>query len=530
MSQVRAHGDGRRANPAGRTVSGRLSRAPRTAPRSERRSRTSCSPPAGTRSPSCRTFQGLPVSAVKAERSTRRPTRIRSATAASGSSWRDARSARSKSPAISRCSGPPACSPRRESNATSCRSCAPGCRPITPSLDLPGSPAEHFPLDAVASAFKAFVLRIAGNPEQFGAPTPPDNILEAGVSLSTSTICRLWRKGGSRSSPGSRASRRGQRVTFADGTEEEVDAPIFGTGYVFDWDLLDDELSARLDADAEHVDTHKFTFHPDLPGLAFVGLFHQVGPFLPVLEQQARWVAYAWSGARSMPSEGEMRTGVEAYRSRRHLPQLVPMHTTARIFAGEAGVEPDVRDWPDLVRPLLFGPLTPISYRLSGRDCLADARESLLGDAAAFGVVPSLSCCRNSAHSFRCWLPRGTIWTSPHSSPDHGQGIAKHILLDRQALARVEEPGGCGAPLSRRFCHRVEITTVSSSRNRASLHRLSRYLTSPRLRSRKTRALNQAPASRQASAARRTDGRRRRSGAPRGHAVSARGSVSRGTR
>jgi len=66
------------------------------------------------------------------------------------------------------------------------------------------------------------------------------------------------------------------------------------------------------------------------------------------------------------------------------------MHTTARIFADGAGVEPDVREWPDLVRPLLFGPLTPISYRLSGRDCRADARECLLRDAAAFGVVPSL--------------------------------------------------------------------------------------------------------------------------------------------
>jgi len=251
-----------------------------------------------------------------------------------------------------------------------------------------GLAAEHFPLDAVASAFKAFVLRIAGNPEQFGAPRPADNILEAGVSLCQHYLplvaegritIKPWMAGVS-----------GQRVTFADGTEEEVDALICGTGYVYDWDLLDDELCGRLDADAEHVDTHKFTFHPDLPGLAFVGLFHQVGPILPVLEQQARWVAYAWSGARAMPSESEMRTGVEAYRSRRHLPQLVPMHTTARIFAGEAGVEPDVREWPDLVRPLLFGPLAPISYRLSGRDRLADAREGFLRDTAAFGVAPSL--------------------------------------------------------------------------------------------------------------------------------------------
>ena len=104
-----------------------------------------------------------------------------------------------------------------------------------------GLAAEHFPLDAVATAFKAFVLRIAGNPEQFGAPRPADNILEAGVSLCQHYLplvaegritIKPWMAGVS-----------GQRVTFADGTEEEVDALICGTGYVFDWDLLDDELS-----------------------------------------------------------------------------------------------------------------------------------------------------------------------------------------------------------------------------------------------------------------------------------------------
>jgi dimethylaniline monooxygenase (N-oxide forming) len=182
----------------------------------------------------------------------------------------------------------------------------------------------------------------------------------------------------------------GQRVTFDDGTEEEVDALICGTGYQFDWEILDDELRAILDADAERIDLHKFTFHPDLPGLAFVGLFYQIGPYLPVLEQQARWVAYAWSGSQPMPSEDDMRKGVEAYRGRRHLAQVVPMHTTARIFSAEAGVEPNVSEWPELVRPLLFGPLAPVSYRLAGRDSLPDARERFLQDVAAFGVVPSL--------------------------------------------------------------------------------------------------------------------------------------------
>ena len=34
--------------------------------------------------------------------------------------------------------------------------------------------------------------------------------------------------------------------------------------------------------------------------------------------------------------------------------------------------------------------VTPISYRLSGRDSLPDAAERVVRDASAFGVVPSL--------------------------------------------------------------------------------------------------------------------------------------------
>ena len=181
----------------------------------------------------------------------------------------------------------------------------------------------------------------------------------------------------------------GSRVTFADGVEEEFDALIFGTGYTLDLPFLDDRTRAALDVDAQHIDLHQFTFHPELPGLACVGLFHQIGPLFPVVELQARWVAYAWGGASRMPSAEEMRAGVEVYRGRRQLPQVVPMHTTARIFAGEAGVEPDLSAWPDLTRALLFGPLTPVSYRLSGRDRLPDAAARVERDAAEFGVVTS---------------------------------------------------------------------------------------------------------------------------------------------
>jgi dimethylaniline monooxygenase (N-oxide forming) len=250
-----------------------------------------------------------------------------------------------------------------------------------------GLAAALFPPDALAAAVKAFVIRTSGSPEQFGAPKPADDVFEAGISLSEHYL-PLVAEGRIAIRPWLTAV-SGRRVTFSDHSEEEFDAMIFGTGYELDLPFLDDRTRAGLEVGAEHIDLHKFTFHPDLPGLACLGLFHQMGPIFPVLELQARWVAYAWSGARPMPSDAEMRKGVEAYRARRHLPQGVPMHTTARIFAGEAGVEPDVTRWPDLVRPLLFGPLTPISYRLSGPDSLPDAAERVVRDASAFGAMPS---------------------------------------------------------------------------------------------------------------------------------------------
>jgi hypothetical protein len=60
----------------------------------------------------------------------------------------------------------------------------------------------------------------------------------------------------------------------------------------------------------------------------------------------------------------------------------------ATLFARAAGVEPDLERWPELARPLMFGPLTPMSFRMSGRDSLTDAPQRFALEAQAFGCVP----------------------------------------------------------------------------------------------------------------------------------------------
>ena len=178
-------------------------------------------------------------------------------------------------------------------------------------------------------------------------------------------------------------------MRFADGSEEKVDAIIFGTGYELDLPFLSDAMRRRLGVDARHIDLYKFTFHPELPDLAFIGIFDLTGPNFTVLELQARWVANVWSGRRPEPSGDEMRAGIAAYRARRGGPQQMLMHTAALMFARAAGVEPELERWPELARALLFGPLTPVSFRLSGHDSLPEAPGRVAEDAQAFGAMPT---------------------------------------------------------------------------------------------------------------------------------------------
>ncbi|MCU1226078.1 MAG: putative flavoprotein involved in transport [Edaphobacter sp.] len=246
---------------------------------------------------------------------------------------------------------------------------------------------ESFPLAAVGDELKRFVLGAAGSPEQFGAPKPKDNIFEANVTQSQFFL-PLVAEGRIKVKPWIE-SVEGRTVRFSDGSAEVFDAILFGTGYDLHLPFLSEDVRRTLDADAHHLDLHKFTFHPELPGLAFVGLFELVGPYYPVLELQARWVAYTLSGAQAAPSKDELEAGIAAYRARRGGPQSLTNHAAALLFSRAAGVEPELERWPDLARPLMFGPLTPMSFRMSGHDSLPEAPQRFAAEARAFGCTPS---------------------------------------------------------------------------------------------------------------------------------------------
>lgn len=244
--------------------------------------------------------------------------------------------------------------------------------------------AECLPPDVLKKDFKDFILRTSGNPEMWGAGRPDDDPSVAGITQAQFYL-PLIAEGRIVSKPWIRQIDR-KLVTFDDGTSEEADALLFATGFRLNLPFLSPAIRAEVGADGPALRLYKHTFHPRLPGLAFLGVVHQAGPLFPPLELQARWIAYSWAGPCSRPDIETMTEEIAA-----EIPNEAPlmMHRQCILFARAAGVEPDLTKYPELQRALLFGPLSAVSFRLSGPDALPDAARRVAAEAAEFGLIAS---------------------------------------------------------------------------------------------------------------------------------------------
>ncbi len=222
---------------------------------------------------------------------------------------------------------------------------------------------------------RARVLRIAGHPADYGAPAPDDDLRIAGLSLAQGYLEQI-REHEIVCKPGI-ARVDGRTVTFTDDTTAEVDAIVCATGYEPSTPYL-----REVFADDGWIDTELYqrTLHPDLPGLGVVGQFLAQGPYWPLLELQARWIMSSWSGASTLPSAARMRATIATRR-----PILESHNALALALSEEMGVAPDPVAWPELAEPLLFGPMLPARYRLSGPGARASAADDY---ARALATAP----------------------------------------------------------------------------------------------------------------------------------------------
>jgi dimethylaniline monooxygenase (N-oxide forming) len=239
------------------------------------------------------------------------------------------------------------------------------------------------PAEAVADNLKRSVLDVSGHPSQYGAPAPHENILVAHI-----TLCQHWlayvAEGRIHCRP-ALVGVRGRTVVFADGREEETDAIVTATGYDLSLPFLTEDVRRTVNADPTALDLYVHTFHPDLPGLAFIGQYILIGPYVPCVELQARWIAMVWSGVRELPPRERMRRGIEAWRDMRQMTSTLFLPPLAVALSQEAGVAPDLAARPEITRHLLFGPLAPAQFRLDGHGWRADALDRFKQALGAFG-------------------------------------------------------------------------------------------------------------------------------------------------
>ena len=156
---------------------------------------------------------------------------------------------------------------------------------------------------------------VVGDQSRFGVPRPRHAIWREHTTLSQELLPYCGH-GWIRVKPNVRQLAN-DRVEFEDGSVESVDAIIYATGYRTSFPFLDPKLFQVTD---DVPALYRRMMPPQLPGLFFLGLLQPVGPTIPLVEVQARWLASLLSGAMRPPQPAamaiEIARHIEAVRRR----------------------------------------------------------------------------------------------------------------------------------------------------------------------------------------------------------------------
>lgn len=104
----------------------------------------------------------------------------------------------------------------------------------------------------------------------------------------------------------------GRRIHFSDGTSEEFDVLIAGTGYHVAFPFVSETILPVKD---NSVDLYKRMVVPDWPGMYFIGLTNQNTSAMLVFEKQMQWILPHEKGLAMLPSAPEMRADIEARKA-----------------------------------------------------------------------------------------------------------------------------------------------------------------------------------------------------------------------
>ncbi|MCO1593631.1 NAD(P)-binding domain-containing protein [Micromonospora sp. RHAY321] len=176
-----------------------------------------------------------------------------------------------------------------------------------PSDTLNGALARRLPWRLRQRITQAMLATAVGSPTRYGLPAPTHGFLQDHPTLSDGLLSRLTH-GDIEARPGV-AALDGDRVEFTDGRSDPVDLIIWCTGYRVEIPFLDPAL---LGGGADTLPLYRHVFHPDAPGLAFVGLMQSTGSAFPLVEAQAKLIAAQLAGRYALPEAQRQRAACRA--------------------------------------------------------------------------------------------------------------------------------------------------------------------------------------------------------------------------
>lgn len=146
-----------------------------------------------------------------------------------------------------------------------------------------------------------------GRMEGYGLPTPSHRFLEAHPTISSELLLRLG-SGDVMVKPDVERL-DGDRVSFVDGSSEELDAIIYATGYNLTFPFFDSEL---VSAPENRIDLYKRMFKPGLDDAIFIGFGQALPTLFPFVECQAGLLGRYLAGLYRPPSPAEMEQIIHA--------------------------------------------------------------------------------------------------------------------------------------------------------------------------------------------------------------------------